>query len=98
MLLLATFLTVHFGEWRSRWHGMPSNIQTGRPMFDELAKARPKNHFTIGIHDDVTHTSLAWDPAFTTEDPDTGRPSRSPRHRSSSAGTSGRVRWSVRGW
>jgi len=48
----------------------PAMIKT---VFDELAKARPKNHFTIGIHDDVTHTSLAWDPAFTTEDPDTVR-------------------------
>jgi pyruvate-ferredoxin/flavodoxin oxidoreductase len=36
-------------------------------IFDELLKARPKNHFTIGIHDDVTHTSLAYDPAFSTE-------------------------------
>ena len=44
-----------------------------KAVFDELASARPKNHFTIGIHDDVTHTSLAWDPAFTTEDPNTVR-------------------------
>jgi pyruvate-ferredoxin/flavodoxin oxidoreductase len=36
-------------------------------VFDELSKAQPKNHFTIGIHDDVTHTSLAYDPAFSTE-------------------------------
>ena len=27
-------------------------------VFDELLKAHPKNHFTIGINDDVTHTSL----------------------------------------
>ena len=27
-------------------------------IFDELAKAAPKNHFTIGIDDDVSHTSL----------------------------------------
>ena len=27
-------------------------------VFDELAAAEPKNHFTIGIVDDVTHTSL----------------------------------------
>ncbi|MGF1520007.1 MAG: pyruvate:ferredoxin (flavodoxin) oxidoreductase [Nodosilinea sp.] len=27
----------------------------------------PKNHFTIGIHDDVTHTSLPYDPAFSIE-------------------------------
>ncbi|RMH63350.1 MAG: pyruvate:ferredoxin (flavodoxin) oxidoreductase [Bacteroidetes bacterium] len=36
-------------------------------LFDELARERPKNHFTIGIHDDVTHTSLPYDPAFSTE-------------------------------
>jgi pyruvate-ferredoxin/flavodoxin oxidoreductase len=42
-------------------------------VFDELSKARPKNHFTIGIHDDVTHTSLAYDPAFSTEVPGTVR-------------------------
>ena len=27
-------------------------------IFDELTKATPQNHFTIGINDDVTHTSL----------------------------------------
>jgi pyruvate-ferredoxin/flavodoxin oxidoreductase len=42
-------------------------------IFDELAKARPKNHFTVGIRDDVTHTSLDYDPAFSTEAPDTVR-------------------------
>ena len=31
------------------------------------------NHFTIGINDDVTHTSLDYDPAFSTEDPATVR-------------------------
>ncbi len=38
-------------------------------VFDELKKAQPKNHFTIGINDDVTRTSLDYDPAFSTEDP-----------------------------
>ena len=33
-------------------------------IYDELAGDRPKNRFTIGIHDDVGHTSLAWDPDF----------------------------------
>ncbi len=36
-------------------------------IFDELKKKTPKNHFTIGIEDDVTHTSLAYDPEFSTE-------------------------------
>ena len=40
---------------------------------DELAKPSPKNHFTIGIDDDVSHSSLAWDPAFSTEDAKTVR-------------------------
>jgi pyruvate-ferredoxin/flavodoxin oxidoreductase len=36
-------------------------------VFEELKKATPKNHFTIGIVDDVTHSSLDYDPAFSTE-------------------------------
>jgi pyruvate-ferredoxin/flavodoxin oxidoreductase len=36
-------------------------------IFDELTNERPRNHFTIGIDDDVTQTSLAYDPGFTTE-------------------------------
>jgi pyruvate-ferredoxin/flavodoxin oxidoreductase len=42
-------------------------------IFDELAKPAPKNHFTIGIDDDVSHTSLTYDPTFSTEDPKTVR-------------------------
>jgi pyruvate-ferredoxin/flavodoxin oxidoreductase len=42
-------------------------------IYDELKKPAPKNHFTIGIDDDVTHTSLTYDPAFSTEDPKTVR-------------------------
>ncbi|MEJ6481432.1 pyruvate:ferredoxin (flavodoxin) oxidoreductase [Nostoc punctiforme UO1] len=36
-------------------------------IFDNLAEAKPKNHFTIGINDDVTYTSLNFDPNFSTE-------------------------------
>ncbi|HIK03111.1 MAG TPA: pyruvate:ferredoxin (flavodoxin) oxidoreductase [Trichormus sp. M33_DOE_039] len=36
-------------------------------IFDNLAQATPKNHFTIGINDDVTHTSLDYDPNFSIE-------------------------------
>jgi pyruvate-ferredoxin/flavodoxin oxidoreductase len=36
-------------------------------VYDELKKKAPKNHFTIGINDDVTHTSLDYDPEFSTE-------------------------------
>jgi pyruvate-ferredoxin/flavodoxin oxidoreductase len=42
-------------------------------VFDELKKTSPKNHFTIGIRDDVTHTSLEYDPEFSTEVPGTVR-------------------------
>ncbi|GAB4351612.1 MAG: pyruvate:ferredoxin (flavodoxin) oxidoreductase [Gammaproteobacteria bacterium] len=33
-------------------------------IFDELAKEQPKNNFTVGIIDDVCHTSLDQDEAF----------------------------------
>ena len=38
-----------------------------KAVFDELKQPQPKNHFTIGIHDDVTHTSLDWDAAYRTD-------------------------------
>ncbi|MFZ4719674.1 MAG: pyruvate:ferredoxin (flavodoxin) oxidoreductase [Ilumatobacteraceae bacterium] len=38
-----------------------------KAVFDEAAKDAPKNSFTIGIVDDVSHTSLDWDPAFRTD-------------------------------
>jgi pyruvate-ferredoxin/flavodoxin oxidoreductase len=44
-----------------------------KAIYDELRRDTPKNHFTIGIRDDVTHTSLDYDPAFSTEDPATMR-------------------------
>ncbi len=38
-----------------------------KAVFDELSKPEPKKHFTAGIDDDVTHTSLEYDRDFTTE-------------------------------
>ena len=38
-------------------------------IFEELAKAEPKDGFTIGINDDVTHTSLDVTEHLTTIDP-----------------------------
>src|SRR5581483_747216 len=38
-----------------------------KALFDNLAADRPKNHFTVGINDDVSHTSLPFDPGFSTE-------------------------------
>ncbi|HBY63877.1 MAG TPA: pyruvate:ferredoxin (flavodoxin) oxidoreductase, partial [Solibacterales bacterium] len=42
-------------------------------IFDAAGQAKPKNHFTVGIVDDVTNTSLDYDPAFSSEDPRTIR-------------------------
>lgn len=42
----------------------PAMVQA---IFTELQKPSPKNHFTIGINDDVTYTSLDYDPNFTIE-------------------------------
>ncbi len=38
-------------------------------IYQELSKASPKNHFTIGIDDDVTHTSLEYDHDFILKNP-----------------------------
>ena len=42
-------------------------------LFDEMLKDHPKNHFTLGIIDDVTMSSIDYDPAFSIEDPQTVR-------------------------
>ena len=42
-------------------------------LFDELTQDAPKNHFTLGINDDVTHTSIAYDPSFNIEPDDVVR-------------------------
>jgi len=34
-------------------------------IYDELNKDAPKNSFTVGIIDDLTHSHLEWDPSFT---------------------------------
>jgi pyruvate-ferredoxin/flavodoxin oxidoreductase len=39
-----------------------------KAVFDELKKKHPKNGFTVGINDDVTFKSLAYDPAFTLDE------------------------------
>ncbi len=67
--------------------GMPMRVLGGRyglgskeftpamvkAIFDNMASAAPKNHFTVGINDDVTHTSLAFDPNFDIEPANTVR-------------------------
>ena len=44
-----------------------------KAVFDEMAKSQPKNHFTVGILDDVAHTSLDYDPDFDIESDDVVR-------------------------
>jgi pyruvate-ferredoxin/flavodoxin oxidoreductase len=44
-----------------------------KAVFDELAKPEPKNHFTVGIVDDLSGSSLEVDRSFSTEREDTYR-------------------------
>jgi len=44
-----------------------------KSVFDEMQKSQPKNHFTVGITDDVSHTNLEFDPDFDIESPETTR-------------------------
>ena len=44
-----------------------------KAVFDNLASDKPKNHFTVGIIDDVTNSSLDFDPNFSVEAPETFR-------------------------
>ncbi|MEW6156125.1 MAG: pyruvate:ferredoxin (flavodoxin) oxidoreductase [Verrucomicrobiota bacterium] len=44
-----------------------------KAVFDNLAQNRPKNHFTVGIVDDVCGTSLEFDPQFSVESEHTFR-------------------------
>jgi pyruvate-ferredoxin/flavodoxin oxidoreductase len=71
-------VTALYEEWR---HGLIPGVVGGRyglsskefnpamvkAVFDNLVGEKPRNHFTIGIHDDVTHTSLDYDPEFSVE-------------------------------
>ena len=71
----------HLGEGGEKFSAMP-RIVGGRyglsskeftpgmirAVFDNLKQERPKNHFTVGIHDDLCHTSLEWDPGVRNRD------------------------------
>ena len=57
-------------------YGLSSKEYTpamAKAVFDELAAAKPKRHFTVGITDDVTHLSLKVDESFDTEAADVTR-------------------------
>ena len=44
-----------------------------KAVFDEMGKHKSKNHFTVGINDDVSHTSLEWEHGFDIEPDDVVR-------------------------
>jgi pyruvate-ferredoxin/flavodoxin oxidoreductase len=51
-------------------YGLGSYEFTGamaKGVFDLLKDKSPKNHFTVGINDDVSHTSINFDPSFSSE-------------------------------
>jgi len=77
---VVTALATYVGAGGDRFSGMPLVVggryglsskewtpAMAKAVLDELTRPMPKNGFTIGIYDDVTHTSLAWDPDFTTD-------------------------------
>ena len=49
------------------------NPAMAKAVFDELARPAPRNGFTVGIVDDVSHTSLEFDPGFDIEPPEVVR-------------------------
>jgi pyruvate-ferredoxin/flavodoxin oxidoreductase len=71
-------VTALYEQWR---HGLLPGIVGGRyglsskeftpamvkAVFDNLSQPQPKNHFTVGIYDDVSNTSLDYDPDFSVE-------------------------------
>jgi pyruvate-ferredoxin/flavodoxin oxidoreductase len=64
-----------------QWYGTMPKIVGGRyglsskefnpamikAVFNNLAREKPKNHFTVGINDDLSHTSLDYERTFSTE-------------------------------
>ncbi|MGA2976904.1 MAG: pyruvate:ferredoxin (flavodoxin) oxidoreductase [Spirochaetia bacterium] len=51
-------------------YGLGSYEFTGamaKSVFDNVKEKNPKNHFTVGINDDVTNSSLTFDPGFSSE-------------------------------
>src|SRR5437868_29192 len=44
-----------------------------KAVYDNLNSAHPKEHFTVGINDDISHSSLTYDPKFSTESDDVVR-------------------------
>ena len=77
---VVTALATYAAEGGERFRGLP-RVVGGRyglsskeltpgmvkAVLDNLAAPQPRNHFTVGIRDDVTRTSLRWDGAFRTD-------------------------------
>ena len=38
-----------------------------KAVYENLAAPTPKDHFTVGIQDDISHSSLSYDPEFSIE-------------------------------
>ncbi len=81
-------MTALFEHWASHAPGVPMpQVIGGRyglsskeftpamaaGVFREMTKREPRRHFTAGIHDDVTHLSVEYDPSFSTEKDDVTR-------------------------
>jgi pyruvate-ferredoxin/flavodoxin oxidoreductase len=79
-LYLDVLASLTNGVAAGRWPSMPRVIggryglsskdfspAMAKAVFDELARPASKNGFTVGIDDDVAHTSLAYDPSFSIE-------------------------------
>ncbi len=49
------------------------NTSHVKAVFDNLQAAKPKNHFVVGIVEDVNNSSLSNDPSFSTESSDVVR-------------------------
>ena len=43
------------------------NPGMAKSVLDNLTVEKPRNHFTVGIIDDLAHTSLEWDDSFSSE-------------------------------
>jgi len=44
-----------------------------KAVFDDLKATKPKNHYTVGINDDISYSSLKFDPDFSVEGDDVFR-------------------------
>jgi len=86
--LYQDIVTALVQTWKLRGGGTPLPDVTGgryglsskeftpamaKAVFDELKTHEPRQSFTVGIIDDVTHLSLKWDEEFSTERDDVTR-------------------------